>query len=106
MLSYSLRTNSAPRLDSKVPFDRRVSVVPRTATSRFTDDYSGLDEEQVRHFRPGLLPDFPARDVIDHAVDIFPSGADTRDHRIQLSRVSSLACRIRRGHPWQRRDAD
>jgi AraC family transcriptional regulator len=78
MLSYSLRTNSAPRLDSKIPFDRRVSVVPRTATSRFTDDYSGLDEEQVRHFRPGLLPDFPARDVIDPAVDIFPSDAVTR----------------------------
>jgi hypothetical protein len=36
-----------------------------------------LDEEQVRHFRPGLLPDFPARDVIDPAVDIFPSDAVT-----------------------------
>jgi hypothetical protein len=27
MLSYSLRTNAAPRLDSEIPFDRRVSVV-------------------------------------------------------------------------------
>ena len=80
MLSHSLRTTSAPRprLDSKVPFDRRVCVVPRMATSGFTDDYSRSDEQQVRHFRPGRLPDFPALDVIDPAVDIFPSDAVTR----------------------------
>jgi AraC family transcriptional regulator len=78
MLSYSLRTTSAPRprLDSNVPFDR--CVVPRTATSRFADDYSRLDEEQVPRVRPRSLPDFPARDIIDPAVDIFPSDAVKR----------------------------
>ena len=78
MLSYSLRTTSAPRprLDSNVPFDR--CVVPRTATSRFADDYSRFDEEQVPRVRPRSLPDFPARDIIDPAVDIFPSDAVKR----------------------------
>jgi AraC-like DNA-binding protein len=87
MLSYSLRTNSdpRPRLDSKVPFDhskvpfdRRVSVVPGMATSRFTDDCSGLNEEHVGRFRPRPLPDFAARDFIDPAVDILPSEAVKR----------------------------
>ena len=80
MLSYSLRTNPAPRprLNNGVPLDRRVSVVPRTTTSRFIDQYSQLGEEQARHFRPSPLPDFLARDVIDPAVDILPSNAVKR----------------------------
>ena len=80
MLSYSLRTNPAPRprLNNGVPLDRRVSVVPRTTTSRFIDQYSQLGEEQARHFRPSPLSDFLARDVIDPAVDILPSNAVKR----------------------------
>ena len=80
MLSYSLRTNPAPRprLNNGVPLDRRVSVVPRTTTSRFIDQYSQLGEERARHFRPSPLPDFLARDVSDPAVDILPSNAVKR----------------------------
>src|SRR6266446_8234366 len=80
MLNYSLRTNSAlrSRLDNSVSFDRRVSAGSRTATSRFIDKYSRLDEDRSRHFRPSLLPDFPARDSIEPAVDIFPSDAVKR----------------------------
>src|SRR5260370_33053061 len=80
MLNYSLRTNSAlrSRLDNSVSFDRRVSAGSRTATSRFIDKYSRLDEDRSRHFSPSLLPDFPARDSIEPAVDIFPSDAVKR----------------------------
>ena len=80
MLSYSLRTNSVPRprLDDKVSFDRRIPAGSRTATSRFIDQYSRLNEERSRHFSPSLLLDFPTRDGIGPAVDILPSNAVKR----------------------------
>ena len=80
MLSYSLRTNSAtrPRLDNKASFDRRIPAGSRTATSRFINQYSRLDEDQSRHFSPSLLLDFPTREGIDPAVDILPSNAVKR----------------------------
>jgi AraC family transcriptional regulator len=80
MLSYSLRTNSAPRarLDGGLPFDRAISANPKTATSRFIDRYSRLDAEQSRHFRPSLVPDLADRAVIDSAVEIAPSAAIER----------------------------
>ena len=77
MLSYSLRTNSAPRprLDDRLP---PVPASHRTATSRFVDQYSRLDAEQSRHFRPSLIPNFADRDVVDPAVEIAPSAAIKR----------------------------
>src|SRR5262249_34548872 len=77
-----LRTNSAlhPRFGSGVSFDRSVSVVPRTATLRSMDQYarSGEESEQSRHDRQRPFSDFRTRNVIDHAVDIFPSDAIKR----------------------------
>src|SRR5438876_5899624 len=80
MLSYSPRTNSVPRprLDDKVSFDRRIPAGSRTATSRFIDQYSRLNEERSRHLSPSLLLDFPTRDGIGPAVDILPSNAVKR----------------------------
>src|SRR5260370_608297 len=80
MLNYSLRTNSAlrSRLDSSLSCVRGVSAGSRTAPSRFIENYWGWDEARSRHFSPSLLPDFPARDSIDPAVDIFPSDAVKR----------------------------
>ena len=58
-----------PRLDDKVSFDRRIPAGSRTATSRFIDQYSRLNEERSPHFSPSLLLDFPTRDGIDPAVN-------------------------------------
>src|SRR5215468_7807639 len=81
MLTYSLHTNSSPhpRFDNGVDFDRDVAFVPPTAL-RSRDRYSrsGADGEQSRRLRLRSISDLRSREVIDHAVGIFPSDAVTR----------------------------
>ena len=80
MLTYSLHTNSAvhPRFDNSARFDRDVAFIPPAAL-RSVDRYSRSGEdEQPRRVRPRSLSDLHSRELVDHAVGIFPSDAVTR----------------------------
>jgi AraC family transcriptional regulator len=82
MLNNSLRTNSAlrPRFDNRMPSERNGSFVPRIAMLRSVDQHSRADKEseQSRHDLLRKLSDFHAGDVVDQAVEIFPSDAVAR----------------------------
>jgi AraC family transcriptional regulator len=82
MLNNSLRTNLAlrPRFDDRMRSERNGSFVPRIAMLRSVDQHSRADKEgeQSRHHLPGTLSDFHVSEVVDQAVEIFPSDAVTR----------------------------
>src|SRR5215472_4008591 len=80
MLTYSLRTNATrhPRFDNSGRFDHDIAFIPQTAL-RSRDRYSRSGEgEQSRRVRPKPLSDLRSREVVDHAIEIFPSDAVTR----------------------------
>jgi AraC family transcriptional regulator len=81
MLNNSLRTNSAlrPRFNDRMSSERNAAFVPRIAILRSADQHSRLDKqgEQSGHdLRKSS--DFHAGDVVDLAVEVFPSYAVAR----------------------------
>jgi AraC family transcriptional regulator len=82
MLNNSLRTNSAlrPRFNDRMSSERNATFVPRIAILRSVDQHSRLDKrrEQSSHDLLRKSSDFHAGDVVDQAVEIFPSYAVTR----------------------------
>jgi AraC-like DNA-binding protein len=82
MLNNSLRTNAAlrPRFDNRIPSGRNGSFVPRIAMLRSIDQHSRADKEseQSRHDLLRKFSDFHGGEVIDQAIEIFPSDAVAR----------------------------